>query len=115
VPVTILALLGLALGVFLGIVHVFFRDVGQVVTILLQVWFRLTPIVYPIQQLPGHYQRLIALNPVTPLAFALQAIFVHHAWPDWNTLAYPAALAAAVMVASMAAFRRQSPLIVDEL
>lgn len=115
VPVTILALLGLALGVFLGIVHVFFRDVGQVVTILLQVWFWLTPIVYPIQQLPEDYQRLIALNPVTPIAFALQAIFVHHAWPDWKTLAYPAALAAAVMVASMAAFRRQSPLIVDEL
>ena len=115
VPVVILALLGLALGVFLGIVHVFFRDVGQVIAIVLQVWFWLTPIVYPLQQLPAEYRRWIAVNPVTPIAFALQAIFVRHAWPEWNTLVYPAALAAALMLGSMAAFRRQSPLIVDEL
>lgn len=115
IPVVILALLGFALGVFLGIVHVFFRDVGQVVAILLQVWFWLTPIVYPVSQLPADYQRLIAFNPVTPVAFALQAIFVRHAWPDWSALAYPAVVAAALMLASIAAFRRQSPLIVDEL
>jgi lipopolysaccharide transport system permease protein len=115
VPILLLALLGFALGVFLGIVHVFFRDVGQVLGIVLQVWFWLTPIVYPVQQLPAEYQQWIAVNPVTPIAFALQSIFVAHAWPDWQTLVYPAALATALMVASVAAFRRQSPWIVDEL
>ncbi|HEY6892715.1 MAG TPA: ABC transporter permease [Rhodanobacteraceae bacterium] len=115
VPVLILAVLGLAVGVFLGIVHVFFRDVGQALAIVLQVWFWLTPIVYPPSVLPASYQRWIALNPVTPIAKALQAIFVHRAWPEWQTLVYPALLAATLMLLSIAAFRRQSPWIVDEL
>lgn len=115
VPLLLLALLGLAAGVFLGILHVFFRDVGHVLGILLQVWFWLTPIVYPVRILPASYERWIALNPATPIVQALQAIFVQRAWPDWSALAYPALLAMVLMLVSMAVFRRQSPLIVDEL
>ena len=115
VPLVLFALLGLAIGVFLGIVHVFFRDVGQVLGIVLQAWFWLTPIVYPVRALPDSYARWLSLNPVTPIVQALQAIFVGHAWPDWPTLAYPALLATVLMLVSIVAFRRQSPWIVDEL
>jgi lipopolysaccharide transport system permease protein len=115
VPILLFALLAFGIGVFLGIVHVFFRDVAQVLGIVLQVWFWITPIVYPIEQLPRAFQAWIAVNPVTPIVVALQTIFVRHAWPHWSTLAWPAALATALLLASLAAFRRQSPWIVDEL
>ena len=115
VPLLLLAFLGLAAGVFLGVVHVFFRDVGQVLAIALQVWFWLTPIVYPAHILPPAYARLIGVNPVTPIMEALQRIFVQHAWPDWETLVYPALLAAALGLLSATLFRRQAPWIVDEL
>jgi lipopolysaccharide transport system permease protein len=115
VPILLLCLLGLAIGVFLGIVHVFFRDVGQVLAIALQVWFWLTPIVYPMQALPAEYQRWIAANPVTPIVAALQDVFVWHRWPDWASLGYPAMIAAALTLLSITAFRRQSAWIVDEL
>ena len=115
VPLLMLALLGLGIGVFLGIVHVFFRDVGQVLGIALQAWFWLTPIVYPVSALPEAYARWLSVNPVTPIAAALQSIFVGHAWPDWSALAYPALLASVLMLISLVVFRRQSPWIVDEL
>lgn len=115
VPILLLALLGFALGVLLGIVHVFFRDVGQVLGLVLQMWFWLTPVVYPSNQLPSAYRSLIALNPVTSIVLSLQDVFVRHSWPDWRSLAYPTLLAAALMIASFSAFRRQSPWIVDEL
>jgi lipopolysaccharide transport system permease protein len=115
VPILLLAVMGIGIGVFIGITHVFFRDVGQVLGVLLQVWFWLTPIVYPARMLPTSFEQWIEANPVTPIVFALQAIFVNHAWPDWTTLLYPGALAAALMLLSVAAFRRQSPWIVDEL
>lgn len=115
VPVLELALLAFGLGIFLGILHVFFRDIGQVLGLILQAWFWLTPIVYPATQLPAIFQQWIAINPVTPPILALQAIFIHHSWPEWQTLVYPAALAAALLIVSIAAFRRQSPWIVDEL
>jgi homopolymeric O-antigen transport system permease protein len=114
-PLVLLALFGLAIGVFLGIVHVFFRDVGQVLGLAMQVWFWLTPIVYPIQVLPEAYRPWIMANPLTPVVLALQSIFVQHAWPNWATLTYPALLAIVLMSVSVVAFRRQSPWIVDEL
>lgn len=115
IPLLVLGLLGLSIGVFLGVVHVFFRDVGHVLGIVLQGWFWLTPIVYPITALPHAYAQWFAVNPVTPIAQALQSIFVARAWPDWPSLAYPALLASVLMFISLAVFRRQSPWIVDEL
>jgi lipopolysaccharide transport system permease protein len=114
-PVLLMAALALAIGVLLGIVHVFFRDVGQALGIVLQVWFWLTPIAYPAQILPASYRALIDLNPLTPPVVALQTIFVEGRSPQWTTLAWPATLAVLLLIASALAFRRQSPLIVDEL
>ena len=115
VPILLLAVLGLAIGVFLGIIQVFFRDVAQVLGIILQIWFWLTPIVYPTQVLPASYQHWIAANPVTPLILALQTIFLEHRWPDWGAFLYPGTLAVTLTIISVTAFRRQSPWIVDEL
>ena len=50
------------LGMILGILNVFFRDVGQMFGICLQFWFWLTPIVYPLSILPPGIQHLISLT-----------------------------------------------------
>lgn len=115
VPLAILAVFGASLGVLLGIAHVFFRDVGQILAILLQIWFWAAPIAYPSDTLPPPYDRWIAANPVTPIVVAFQDIFVHRQWPAWVTLVYPAIVCAVLALLALAAFRRESPQIVDEL
>jgi lipopolysaccharide transport system permease protein len=47
----------------LGILNVFFRDVGQMFGICLQFWFWLTPIVYPLSILPEWDPALAATQP----------------------------------------------------
>lgn len=79
-------LFSLGLGVILGVLNVFFRDVGQFFTIVFQFWFWLTPIVYPISILPEKIQTIVHLNPITPLVGAYQTVFVYGAWPQWETL-----------------------------
>lgn len=44
--VFITLLLALGLGLMLGVLNVFIRDIGQMMPIILQFWFWLTPIVY---------------------------------------------------------------------
>jgi lipopolysaccharide transport system permease protein len=105
----------MALGVFLGVINVFFRDVAQVVGLLLPFWFWLTPIAYPLSVVPPWVQHLIALNPVYPLIAAYQGIVVAHRWPLWGEL-WPVVVAAvAAVVAGDLAFRHLSRLMVDEL
>lgn len=71
----------LGLGIFLGTLNVFFRDVGQLTGVVLQFWFWLTPIVYTIQALPARGQELMKLNPMQPLIGAYQQIFLDKTLP----------------------------------
>lgn len=116
IPVLIVQILFAAgLGLSLGILNVFFRDVGQFFTIFIQFWFWLTPIIYPITILPENIRALIYLNPMTHLIGAYQNILVRHAWPDWLAL-WPLALISGLLCLwSLYLFRRRAGEIVDEL
>jgi lipopolysaccharide transport system permease protein len=104
-----------ALGVFLGVINVFFRDVAHMVGLALPFLFWLTPVAYPIDIVPEGVRRLIALNPVYPLIASYQGIVVEHRWPVWIDLWPVAAVAVAAVIAGDLAFRRLSRLMVDEL
>jgi lipopolysaccharide transport system permease protein len=103
------------LGILLGTVNVFYRDVEQTVGLVVQFWFWLTPIVYPARALPEFMERVIAWNPVWPLVEAMQAVFLDGRFPDWSRLAYPALLAIGVLLLARKTFVRLSDELVDEL
>jgi lipopolysaccharide transport system permease protein len=107
--------LALGLGVLLGTINVFYRDVEQGTSMLLQFWFWLTPIVYPGRALPELLSSALAWNPMWPIVQFAQAIFLDDRIPAWSTLLYPATLAIAFLLLGLVAFRRLSGEIVDEL
>jgi len=76
----------LGLGVLLGTMNVFFRDIGQLVAVVLQFWFWLTPIVYTPSVLPEAIRAWLPLNPLQPLIAAYQRLFLDQAMPDWWSL-----------------------------
>lgn len=88
----IVLLFSMGLGLILGILNVFIRDISQIIPILLQFWFWLTPIVYAIDMLPSNYKIFFMLNPMTAIVKAYQDIFVYAKAPDLQMLIYPAAL-----------------------
>ena len=116
IPVLVLVVsLALGLGVLLGTINVFYRDVEQSTSMLLQFWFWLTPIVYPGHSLPPFFVDILVWNPMWPIVSFAQSIFVDNVVPAWSTLAYPAILAAVLLMLGLFAFRKLSGEIVDEL
>ena len=105
----------IGLGITLGVLNVFFRDVGQFMGVVLQFWFWLTPIVYPISALPEMARSLIKLNPMVPLIAAYQSILVNKLPPDWMALLPTAVLAIVFCLMGMKLFRAHSGEMVDEL
>lgn len=105
----------IGLGMILGVLNVFFRDVGQFFGIFLQFWFWLTPIVYPAGVVPEAARPLIELNPLTPLIAAWQGIFVSGTWPRWAGLLPLALLTLLLCAAGLMLFRRRAGEMVDEL
>jgi lipopolysaccharide transport system permease protein len=106
----------IGLGIVLGVLNVFFRDVGQFFGIVITFWFWLTPIVYPSSILPEKIRDLLMdLNPIAPMVAAYQHIFVSEQWPEWSTLLIPTVVAAAFCMLGLRLFRKRVGEMVDEL
>lgn len=103
------------LGITLGVLNVFFRDVGQFFNILLQFWFWFTPIVYPVSILPEGIRPLMTWNLVAPLVNAYQGIMVNGQWPQWKTLIPVTLVGVIFCIFGMRLFRKRAGEMVDEL
>ena len=115
-PVLLLqVLLAIGLAMVLGVLNVFFRDVGQFFTIFTQFWFWLTPVVYPASIIPEGVRGYLAWNPMTPIIQSYQQVLVSGQAPDWQRLIGPAVLALLLCALGMRLFRRRAGEMVDEL
>ena len=108
-------LFALGLGVLLGTLNVFFRDVAPATGVVLQFWFWLTPIVYTLPAVPEAARAVLQLNPLQPLIAAYQGIFLDHAVPDFAALLPLAALTVLLLFGSAAFFLARVGELVDEL
>lgn len=107
-------LLAIGLGMVLGVLNVFFRDVGLLFGVILQFWFWFTPVVYPASILPERVKPLMSLNPMYPLVTACHEIFVAGSWPDWISLLYPLILGLVFCGLGLHLFRKNAGEMVDE-
>lgn len=116
-PVLILVTLMLSMGVglTLGVLNVFMRDIGQVVPVILQITFWMTPIVYNISMFPADKQHLFHLNPLYPLIASYQNVLVYGTPPQWEGVGILAAASLVLLVVSLVIFRKASPEMVDSL
>lgn len=105
----------LGLGLLLGTLNVFVRDIGQVMQVVLQLLFWMTPIVYMTSILPKEFASVVAANPLVPLVTAYQDVLVFGRSPDLMALAWMAVLSVALLLIALVVFRRSSHEMVDVL
>ena len=113
--VVLISMFAFGLGLMLGILNVFSRDVGQVFAVVLQLWFWLTPIVYPHNIMPAHLVWLLDLNPMVALVGVYQDALLYNRWPGLSALIVPLTLAVVLLGSSFLLFRRASAELVDVL
>lgn len=88
IPFILLPLVILTAGIswFLASLGVFVRDVGQVISVSVQLLMYLGPIIYPREVLPKDYQWLMSLNPITIPAEQFRKLLNMGLPPDWQSL-----------------------------
>jgi len=115
-PVLLLQVLfAIGLGMVLGVLNVFFRDVGQFFTILLQFWFWFTPVVYPVTILPPGVRQLMGWNPMAALIQSYQTILVQGQAPQWDSLLPTLLWTVLLCLLGLKLFRKRAGEMVDEL
>jgi ABC-type polysaccharide/polyol phosphate export permease len=88
-PVIVIVQLVLTLGLalLLSVLTVHFRDVRDLLSNLMTLWFFATPIIYSLSQAPPQVQRLLNVNPFTHLAVSYQEVLFHRGpFTEWPRL-----------------------------
>lgn len=115
VLIIITLIFGLAIGLVLGVLNVFIRDVAQVMTVILQLWFWLTPVVYYISTLPQGIGGLMRFNPLYAICSSYQEVLLWGRAPHLRTLGAIVVVSLLLLAVGMTLFRRASPDMVDVL
>ena len=111
----LIVLLAFGLGIILGLLNVFSRDVGQVMGIVLQLWFWFTPVVYLMDNMPQRFLKVLKLNPMTPMVKIYQNALLYGQFPAMADLYIPILISSGLFLFSFWIFRRASADLVDAL
>jgi ABC-type polysaccharide/polyol phosphate export permease len=107
-------ILTIGLSFFIATWNVFYRDIAQLVAIVLSLLFFLTPIFYrPIVE--GRYSELLAMNPMTPLINSYRAVLYEGQSPDVGTLALIGGISILVCSLGYILYNRMLPEVVDTI
>ena len=115
VGAVVLCALGFGIGILAGIFHTFCRDVGQVLGVVMQLWFWATPIVYPVEAVPAGLRWLIDANPLTPLVAVYQNALLWKSGVPPASLLPPLMLAVVACCLAAAVFKRANSELMDAL
>ncbi len=89
----------------------FYRDVGHILAVLLNLWFWLTPIVWVTDMIPEPYRGYLQMNPMMYLVMGYKNSFLYHVpfWQDPGWSLYFWGLTLVLLVGGGAVFRRLKP------
>jgi ABC-2 type transport system permease protein len=112
------------IGLLLGVLNVYFRDVQHLVSIFTQVWFYATPIIYPITIVPERAHILGAefalrdvygLNPMTAFVEAYRDCLYDLRFPSATRFGYLILVSGVMLAIGLAVFRKLEPRLAEEL
>ncbi len=108
-------LLSLGIGLILGTLNVFIRDIGQMVPIVLQLGWWFTPIMYPVSIVPESILPLMKLNPMYWLVQGFQNAILFDRVPPLLAIGCITAISALLLQLALLLFRKASGEMVDVL
>lgn len=85
-PYIILYLFAVALAFLFSAAQVFYRDLKQIVTAFMPLWFFTTPIIYAWVLVPEAGQKVLAYNPLLPIINFIHTVTFNLSTPDFKSL-----------------------------
>jgi len=112
--ILMLVLLGITLGMFLTPLGMLYSDVGSALTIFIQFWFFVTPVVYPSPH-TFPYSLLAVLNPVSPLLNGARELMTKGFISDVTPFLLTCVGSLAGLLAAWVMYRVAMPVIIERM
>lgn len=108
-------MLAVGIGVLVGTLNVFFRDIGHIFGIVVQFWFWFTPIVYTLDILPNKFEGIMKFNLMVPIFNGYHQVFLYHKFPLWDSLIIVSLFSILFLIAGYFVYKKLVNEMVDEL
>lgn len=109
-------LLTAGLGYLVAGLTVFLRDIPQTLTVILNLWLYLTPIVYPVSAIPEQWRGCVFwLNPMTAIVEVYRDLILVGEVKHWNEWGVASAIAAILFCSGFSIYKRLRPAFADVL
>ena len=79
-------MLALGIAFIVSAITVYFRDLEQIIGVVMMAWIYVTPIMYNMDYVPEQYRKLVVLNPMTPIVEVYHQILYYRITPTTNYL-----------------------------
>jgi ABC-type polysaccharide/polyol phosphate export permease len=103
-------LIQIGIGLILAPLHVFFRDVIQVLGFAMSILFYLSPILYEVS---GRYKKIFGWNPMTPLLGLFRSALLGAPLPQLGSIVFLLTSSIALFCVGLWFFRRAQGTLVD--
>jgi len=113
VLVLIMAGLGLGFGIIVSSLTTKYRDLTFLIQFGIQLWMYITPVIYPISQIPEKYRWIIMANPVSSIVEAFKYGFTGSGNFYISGILYSALFAVVLFFISVAIFNRTEKTFMD--
>lgn len=108
-----IALLGTGTGLIISSLTTKYRDLNVLVSFGLTLWMYLTPVVYPVSQIPESFRWIMLLNPVAPILETFRFAFLGSGSFEWIYLLISAAVTAVILIFGMIVFNQVEKNFID--
>jgi len=103
----------LSVGLWLAVINVRYRDVGQATAFLIQLWLFVSPVAYPLSVVPEKWRVLYSLNPMTGVIEGFRWALLGNATPSLVPIAISIAIVIALLFGGIRFFRRMEETFAD--
>ena len=116
-PVVMIVQFVLCLGItfLVSALTVYFRDLEYILSIISMAWMYLTPILYPIENVPEQYRNVSYLNPMTAVIIAYRDILYYGKIPEMETLINAILMGCVVLIVGAISFEHLQRHFAEEL
>lgn len=109
------AIMAAGFSFFASAINVYLRDVEHILSIILMLWFYVTPIVYSPYMIPHRLLQLFKLNPVSGCIFGFQSVLYFQTPLHWKLELYSSIVAMWVFLSGWYVFTKMSARFAEEI
>lgn len=116
-PIVMLAeyLMAISIAMITSGLTVYLRDLEHILIIISMAWQFLTPVMYPIEQVPDSYMGIFNLNPMTPIIIAYRDILYFKQTPKLETLLHGFVFSVVLLIVGWVIFGQLKKHFAEEL